>query len=624
MCGICGTFNITDAELIKRMVTSLKHRGPDDSGVYIDDRVMLGNTRLSIIDIKGGKQPIHNEDESIWAVYNGEIYNYKQLTEELERLGHKFYTKSDTEVICHAYEQWGTDFPLRFNGMFAIALWDSNLKRLYLIRDRIGIKPLYYTVLEDKIIFGSEIKAILQCDDVTRKINYAAIGQEMEINAVLTPQTHFENIFALKSANMLIADKNGISFKEYWQPSLGSDAKKADLFRELYERIKRSVEMRLISEVPLGVFLSGGIDSSTILASMNELGIENIKTFSIGFDVPALDEMKYSRLVAQHFNTDHSEIIVGKELCKELPEALWHNDVPFRDLAPVSFKILSKKAKERVTVVLSGSGADEEFGGYTKSKFMTYHNWYHKMPRLMKDFIVPTIIGALPPENKYRMRLPLIRSSSNPSEAYYNYLLHGGYSPKMYSRELREKILKEHTVVREFDRYFKLKTNMYNKLTILDAGLSLPSYDNPTLDKMTMAHGIESRVPFLDHTLLEFSLKIPQKLKLHRNVEKYVLKKAMHSILPIEITSRKKWGFMHPYRNWLEQGLKDSIIGYLDEKGTRFTNKEFLKKLLRTKITGDDAIKLWNLFFLEVWAELFIDNEPKEHQKGIKRISSIL
>jgi asparagine synthase (glutamine-hydrolysing) len=370
MCGICGVCNFdkshVDKKLLRQMCTVIKHRGPDDDGIFLDDHIALGMRRLSIIDLKTGHQPIHNEDESIWIVFNGEIYNYRELRQFLEQKNHRFYTSSDTEVIIHLYEELGDDCVTMLNGMFAFAIWDANKKKILLARDRIGIKPLHYIILNNKLIFGSEIKSILQDSEVKRKVNLKALHHFLAFEYVPAPETMFEAIKKLPPGHILICENGNVSVRKYWDLKFTNRNKQPITYYSdrIYELLKKSVERRLISDVPLGAFLSGGIDSSSIVGLMSELMDEPVKTFSIGFEEESYNELKYARIIAEQFETEHYEEIITPDAVNLVNKIIQYLDEPFADVSVFPTYLVSELARKHVTVVLSGDGGDEQFAGY--------------------------------------------------------------------------------------------------------------------------------------------------------------------------------------------------------------------------------------------------------------------
>jgi len=403
LCGICGTAGFEDEQLLKRMCSVMQHRGPDDSGTFIDSGIGLGHQRLSIIDLAGGHQPIHNEDESIWVVYNGEIYNYTERRRQLELKGHRFYTSSDTEVLVHLYEEIGLGLVNQLHGMFAFALWDSNTKRLLLARDRLGIKPIYYTIVDGKLLFASEIKSILQSDEVKRFVNTAALHDYLTFRHTLCDDTMFQGIKKLLPGHVMTYQEGVVAIKQYWDVPVGAttDIKSEDYYiKHLRKLMEDSVRMRLMSEVPLGVYLSGGIDSGIITGLMSKMVDDPIETFSVGFGAQGeIGELSQAQVAAEHFGTNHHELVVEQgAFTKHLPDIIWHNDEPVADPSALAMFLLSKMAKKHVTVVLNGAGGDEIFGGYISYKVGLANERYHKVvPGTVRRGVVRPLVDAVSP-----------------------------------------------------------------------------------------------------------------------------------------------------------------------------------------------------------------------------------
>ncbi|MCK5322188.1 MAG: asparagine synthase (glutamine-hydrolyzing), partial [Candidatus Aenigmarchaeota archaeon] len=400
MCGITGFIGFDDDVLLRKMSAIIKHRGPDQSGIFTDEHVGLAHRRLSIIDLKDGKQPIHNEDESVWVVYNGEIYNHVSLRNKLEKKGHRFYTNSDTEVIVHAYEEYGLNFASHFNGCFAFALWDKVNKRLVCVRDRVGIKPFYYTIVGNSFLFASEIKSLLIHPDVERAVDMQALNHFMSFRFTPNPSTLFKNIHSLGPGQVLVFEKGSIKLKKYWgvELSKGSIEEKNENYyaSKIRELLDDSVRMRLMSEVPLGVYLSGGMDSSSIVASMSKMVDEPIKTFSVGFSDSKYDETKDAQIVADEFGTDHHVLRLESDCMKHLAKAIWHLDTPAVNAASVPTMLLSDFAGKKVKVVLNGDGGDEIFGGYDRYAVGMKLMKYRKIaPSLLRTKVVSPLVRTV-------------------------------------------------------------------------------------------------------------------------------------------------------------------------------------------------------------------------------------
>ena len=611
MCGIVG-FNWNDKDLLKKMMKLVNHRGPDESGYYLDGDISLGHQRLKIIDLKTGRQPIHNEDESIQIIFNGEIYNYLDLRNDLEKNGHRFYTNTDTEVIVHSYEEYGIDCVNRFNGMFAFAIWDSNKKQLLLARDRLGIKPLYYYFDGDKFIFASEIKAILEYEGIEREVDLNALNEYFTYRYVPTNRTMIKNIYKLLPGHILVFKNNAINVSRYWdlKESITNNSE-GYYTSKLRELLRESVKMRLMSDVPLGVYLSGGIDSSCIVALMSEM-VDNIKTFSVGFGSEGENELDYARYVSEYFGTDHHEIIVGENDLKLLPEMIWHLDEPVGDAATLPTYIISKFAKREVTVVLAGEGGDELFAGYDNYKIMKIgHNFSKLVPKFVKTNLLP-IIGKPFSGNVNLMRVLDLASAENEYEQYLNVIACFNKNEIKRLGDFNMVNLKE---------YFPNNMKMLNKLLYFGIKTWLPNDFFMKADRMTMAHAIEERVPLLDPNIVDFSFTIPPNLKLKGFTGKYIFKKAMIGILPQKIIYRKKQGYGTPMDYWFKHSLKDVLEKLIDESTHNYYNKEYVSNILKKfqKSGGNpnmnfyNAQKLWSVLIFEMWHKMFIEHETLEN-----------
>lgn len=626
MCGICGFTGFEDKLLLKRMIDAIKHRGPDDSGLYIDKNVCLGHKRLSIIDLSGGHQPMHNEDESIWIVFNGEIYNYKELKKELESK-HKFYTNSDTEVIIHLYEEREEDCVQLLNGMFAFAIWDSNKKILLLARDRIGIKPLYYTIIDDKLLFASEIKSIFQYQELKREINRQCLHDYLSLRYVPEPKTIIKTVNKLPPGHFMIYKNGDISIKKYWQLEMKpfDDINEVDCIKIFGELLKNSVERMLISDVPLGVYLSGGIDSGTIVGIMSKLKNESTKTFSIGYNMEGFeDELKSAERVANYFNTDHHEFVIDFNPMEILPKTIWHMDEPIADPAALPVYLLSKMAKKYVTVVLVGEGADECLAGYEQYKIMLLANKMKKIPVFIRSKIIPKLMEITPniafnkifkyssmlgDEGKKRA----INFISSFGTVYEDYCEINFIFTEDEKEELYGNCNKFENSSRIFKPHFYGKNNLLNEMLLADNKTFLLHLLTKA-DKMTMAFGVEGRVPYLDNELVRFCSTLPQNLKLRGNIDKYILRKAAKKFVPEFVTKRKKRRFFVPIHHWLENIIKEDVENIFSRENIEnrgYFDYHYIDKLLRNyeKSKLYYGRQLWNLLTLELWCRVFIDNE---------------
>lgn len=598
------------------------HRGPDDEGYYFDEKVALGMRRLSIIDLVTGHQPIHNEDRDIWTTYNGEIYNFLELKTQLIKKGHRFYTNSDTEVIVHLYEEEEEDFVNKLNGMFAIALWDKKKNKLLLIRDRLGIKPLHYLLLNNQFFFSSEIKSLLKTD-YQREIDLEALSQFFTFEYIPAPKTIFKGIQKLLPGNMIILRDNKIKIQSYWDLKYEDAPKEVksedDYTEEIYQRLKESVRKRLISDVPLGVFLSGGIDSSTITALMSELASSKIKTFSIGFKEKSFNELNYAQKVANRFGTDHQEFVVESNLVKELvPVLMNYLDEPLADASIIPTYIISKLARKYVTVALAGEGGDELFAGYDTYKAYKIAHFYRKVPRFIRENLVKKIAYLLPASKKrlsFEFKAKKFISGIEYPPEIANYIWWGAYTPtakqSLFSPELNSSLQEE-----SFSPIFFHLKNCQAKKTLDRLGyLDLKLYLQDDLlvkaDRMSMANSLEMRVPFLDYTFVEFAASIPSSLKLKRLNSKYILKKTMRKRLPSEILTKKKIGFDIPLGIWIKNELKDFVITVLSPSNLKkhnFFNSSYIKKLLNEHFEGTHNHRqhLWPLIIFQFWYDQYM------------------
>lgn len=614
MCGICGVFlyrsgDCVDREILKGMTNILSHRGPDDNGYYMDKNIGLGHRRLSIIDLsKKGKQPMCNEDKTVWIVFNGEIYNFKDIKCDLEKK-HRFVSDTDTEVIVHAYEEWGEACLSKIDGMFAFAIWDDNKKKLFLARDRFGKKPLYYYNDNKKFVFASEIKSILEYPDIERKINYQALSDFLGLGYTPLSSTMFEGILKLPPSRYLVLN-NGVSqVKRYWGITI---RKKVFGDKKLVEKLfKEAVGKRLMSDVPLGAFLSGGIDSSAIVAFMSDIMKSPVKTFCVGFNHPT-DELKYADLVAKKFNTDHKEIVVDYDAFKILPKVVWHLDEPLSDPAVLPTYIMSKETKKYVSVVLCGEGGDEVFLGYKRYKQMLLLKSVSKMPLVGKKRFLPKTASLISNVLGNRQRryadfvsevLPILGDDVR---------LYGKLHHFAFEKEEKLPVLMNPRSV-DLGREYKLihdcfvsKRSMIDKMTSFDFKVWLSDDILMKLDKSTMAHALEARAPFLDSKLVEYSLNLVPEQRMGKLIFKDMLK----GVLPDKILDRHKHGFNLPVSSWFGKkdirSVSEDLFVYLDREGL-FKQNDLSGILKQYKKYRHDQ-QLWNIIILGYWYKAFIDH----------------
>jgi asparagine synthase (glutamine-hydrolysing) len=619
MCGIAGFIDVQrsrdDAEqLIDRMCQVIRHRGPDDQGVWVEDGIALGMRRLSIIDLTGGHQPIFNEDRSILVVFNGEIYNYRELQKKLQEQGHHFHTNSDTEVIVHAYEKYGDDCVKHLRGMFTFAIWDRKRQRLLAARDRFGKKPLNYYWDGQRLIFGSEIKSILEAG-ISREINAIALDEYLVYGYVPTPNTLFKGGLKLPAAHLLIYEDGQISTKRYWELSFTPTCQddEATAIEHTHILLKEAVQVRLMSEVALGAFLSGGVDSSVVVGVMSQVMSQPVKTFSIGFAEDDYSELPYARQVAKHFSTDHHEFFVRPDLISVLPQLVWAYDEPFADPSMLPTYYVSKLAREHVTVVLTGDGGDEIFGGYARyeRELATNH-----IPAFLRSLLGYASM-LLPDGMRGKRRLSNIPLDLATRYVRSNMLFPASLRPLMYNREY-------FTHVRDYNPYQRCSSEFHNaqyldsmtQMQFVDVRLYLADDILVKVDKASMLNSLETRAPMLDQHLVEYVSSLPSTIRTRKGVLKYLLKKVAADLLPSEILVRPKQGFGVPIKHW----FRDELTGYahdlLDPPRARqrgIFDPKFIRNLLKshasTKLVNySEAI--WALLCLELWFQTYMDQPP--------------
>jgi asparagine synthase (glutamine-hydrolysing) len=618
------------------MCDAIVHRGPDDEGYYINDRpdastsrseglvsIGLGMRRLAIIDLKTGRQPIHNEDETVWVVLNGEIYNYPQLRAELESKGHRFYTQSDTEAIVHAYEQYGDDVPKHLRGMFAFAIWDTKRQRLVLARDRVGKKPLLYAIVGSKLIFASEFQAILRHPDVSREVNLEAISHYLSFMCVPAPLTAFKGVRKVEPGHVLVWQNGEVEVKRYWSLNFKNklDIDEQEAGERVVELLREAVRIRLMSDVPLGAFLSGGIDSSAVVALMSELSTERVKTFSIGFEEQEFNEIGHARRVSERFGTDHNEFIVRPNAVDVLPTLVRHYGEPYADSSAIPTYYLSKMTRQHVTVALNGDGGDECFAGYERYAAMRIAERYHRLPRLFREQIVEPAIAAIPQAGSMRSRRlgkarRFLGVVGRPvGERYLRWT-------SAISEELKAELCTAHFLARTsaaktlgyLQPWFEGngEIDIVDRALMADTSNYLPNDLLVKVDIASMAVSLEARSPFLDHHLMEFAASLPARYKLRGLTTKYLLKHALKGLLPAENLTRSKMGFGVPIRRWFRNELKsfleDNILSG-KALGRGYFKAEVVRHLVDEHTDGrrDYSHQLWTLLMLELWHQEFID-----------------
>ena len=630
MCGIYGILALDgtrrhDAAVLGRMGDAIVHRGPDDAGALADGELLLGMRRLSIIDVAGGHQPIASEDGQVVVVCNGEIYNFRELRRELEAAGHRFATHSDSEVAVHAYEEWGDAFLGRLDGMFGLALWDRRRRRLVVARDAIGIKPLYYRLDGRELMFASEAKALLAVPGVPARLDAAALAQYLSVGYVCAPAALFEGMRKLEPGTALIAEDGRVRRHRHYRLPDAIDTARSE--RQWVEAVRaeleRAVRDQMVSDVPIGAFLSGGIDSSAVVAFMSRHSSQPVRTYSIGFQGSSgaglYNELPYARQVAAQFGTDHHEIVVQPDVATLLPELIWHMDEPIADAAFITTYLVSKFARQDVTVILSGVGGDELFGGYKRYLDEHYRSLYRRIPAPIRSGVIAPLAALLPSDrhsrvlNQMRLAKAFLLADALPFEARYRAYM------QVFDAAERAALLRGGTPA-DFDdciaRGFAAAQtgDPLRQLMDVDFATQLPDDLLLLTDKMSMAVSLECRVPLLDQRLVELAARMPGSLKMRGGELKHVMKRALEGVLPDGILHREKRGFGAPMGAWLRAELapllgdllsRESVLrrGLLDPAAVERTIREHeLQRADRT----DHLLAMINL---EVWCRLYLDGE---------------
>jgi asparagine synthase (glutamine-hydrolysing) len=637
MCGICGFYEFkfhapAGKRVLSDMLEVLHHRGPDDLGMHIDKDLALGMRRLSIIDLDGGKQPISNEDGRVVTVFNGEIYNFQSLREQLQSRGHSFRTATDTEVIVHLYEDFGEECLEHLRGMFGLAVWDSCRRRLFLARDRLGIKPLYFTEAGGRLVFGSEIKAILQHPAVEAKLNVEGLSNFLSLKYVPAPQTMFEGIYALPPGCCLTCDENGVKVRRYWDLSFvnqGNGGLSEEVYAEqLAALLRECVKLHLVSDVPFGAFLSGGLDSSTIVALMSQFLNEPVKTYSVGFegDAEAFSELPYARLVAKKFQTDHHEVFIGPHhLINLLEKVIWHLDQPIGDEASLANYMVAELASRQVKMVLTGEGGDELFAGYARYAGERLSPLFKLLPKAAKSLVLAAS-AQLPGLRRQKLALFAL-CQSDEATRFVNWF-------PLFNSEMKEALLSTDLKgeLSGYDAGYVFRehlartdgTEPLNRMLYVDTKLWLPDDLLARGDKTSMAVSLEARVPLLDHKLVEFAAALPQNLKLKGFARKYLLKKVSRASLPPQIIQRKKKGFPMPFTLWFQREARSFLHDVLSASTVRrrgLFNPLFVEKLLKEHEKGfaDHGSLLYGLLSVELWQRCFMDlgRRPEQHARAL-------
>lgn len=625
MCGICGLYNLNkmpvDPELLSDMNQTLKHRGPDDEGYYINGAIGLGHRRLSIIDLNTGQQPVYNEDRSVVTVFNGEIYNFREIKALLLDKGHIFYTHTDTEVIVHSYEEWGEACVERFRGMFAFAVWDKNKQSLFLARDRLGIKPLYYMVDTSKCLcFASELKALLQDDSFNRELNLEAVSDYFSFGYIPAPKSIFRGIQKLPPGHTLTYKNNVLSIKKYWDIHFSIRSRKTEkqYCEHLIDTLRESVKLRLMSDVPLGAFLSGGIDSSVIVALMSELMDQPVVTNSVGFSVQTFNELDDARETSNYFKTDHNEFTLTPDISGVVDKLSWHYDEPFADSSSIPTYYVSQMTRENVTVALSGDGGDEIFAGYRRYYFdLLENNLRNLIPGPIRKYIIGSLAMLYPKADwlpqMFRAKTLLTNLSLDPVDGYFNSMsmISPVVKSKLFSNDLKKE-LKEYNSINVFrEHYDSCKSkDPLSKIQYIDFKTYLPEDILTKVDRASMANSLEVRVPILDHKFVEFAATMPSDMKLKGGVSKFIFKKSAKTILPETIISRKKKGFSMPIGSWMKNELKFLLDDLLFEPSASndLFNTKIIQTLWRDHVRGikDNTQPLWTLLSFKLWEKKYL------------------
>ena len=619
MCGICG-INWSDEELIGRMTDQMTHRGPDQSGLFCGEGVSLGHRRLSIIDLsEHGRQPLPNEDGTLQLIFNGEIYNFAELKVELEAKGHRFRSHTDSEVIVHAYEEYGRDAVHRLRGMFTFAVWNTRDKSLYVARDRIGIKPLYYYWKDGRLIFASEIKSILEVPEVPRELDRQALYDYMGFEFVPAPDTMFSGIRKLSAGHFLFLKDGQLDVSRYWDLSFApaeGDLSIEEAVEREREQLEFAVKSHLVSDVPLGVFLSGGLDSSAIVAMMRRHISGPLRTFTIGYSDKTFSELDYAKQVAEQFETEHHVLMLDDIQAGDVERTLWHLDEPMTDLSTVPLYFACKKAREFITVCLSGEGGDESFAGYDRFKASRIDAAYRWVPRVIREQMIGRIVKGLPDQAQKKglanMLKRFVEGSLLPREG--EHLRWQYFSNRERDEQLFSAAFKKDAV---FDPFRHIRdysarcdaSDRVNREIYIDTRFMMTESVLMKVDRMSMAHALEIRVPLLDHVFVEFNAALPGNWKLKGLRTKEILRSTLRGILPDNIVDRGKQGYSLPVKHLLRNHLKDYMIERFNDSDIirRNFNVDYVNQLIREHLDmkHNHNHVLWGLINVAAWQERF-------------------
>lgn len=635
MCGICGVIAINpdlqvDELIVRRMCRTLQHRGPDDEGYYTDAQAGLGMRRLSIIDLSTGHQPITNEDGTIWIVFNGEIYNYQDLRIQLEQKGHRFATNTDTETIVHAYEEYGDRCVEHLNGMFSFAIWDARRRRLLLARDRVGIKPLYYWLDNDQLVFGSELKAVVAYPGAPRQVDPVALNHFLTLEYIPAPWTIFQGIHKLPAGHILVLQDGSCTTASYWDIGLQTMPQTpGECAEALAALLEDAVRLQLVSDVPVGAFLSGGLDSSTVVALMRQMTNAPIQTFSIGFGDRSYNELPYARVVAQHFDTNHIEEFLTPDIITLTEQLVRHLDEPFGDFSIFPTYLVSAMARRAVKVVLSGDGGDELFGGYDSYVAQQYDRFYRLLPTGLRQDLLPALLHRVPPQAAKKGMINKVKrfteGAALPATLQHTRWMtfmtdqdkHVLYQPDLHTA------INGTTPTAVIESYFQrvAHADRLAQQQYVDVKTYLAENILTKVDRMSMAASLEARVPLLDHRIVEFALNLPPHLKLHRGQTKVILRQVMADRLPPQVLNKSKQGFSIPLKHWLCGPLRPLMLDLLSPDSIQnrgYFQLEPIGQWMREHLAGraNHSHRLWSLMVFELWQREFLDRTPTAELTG--------
>lgn len=627
MCGIVGIVNAggraVESDVLARMNRAIQHRGPDEDGFYLKETVGLAMRRLSIIDLAGGQQPIFNQDRTKAIVFNGEIYNFQELRRDLVERGHEFYTNCDTEIIVHLYDRYGADCVQHLRGMFAFAIWDEREKSLFIARDRVGKKPLLYSHQPNgDLIFGSEFQSLLQHPNVGREVDFEAINDYLSYLCVPAPLTAYKQIRKLAPAHWLVWKNGEIKTERYWQPDFSRKIKitEKEAEDETLRLLGEAVRLRLISEVPLGAFLSGGVDSSAVVALMAQESAAPVKTFSIGFEEQDYSELKYARQVAEHVGAEHHEFVVKPDALDVLPTLVEHYGEPYADSSAIPTFYVARETRKHVTVALNGDGGDESFAGYERYAAMRLAEKYHRLPRLVREQIIERAVNLVPTSELRKSRARdakrFLQAAGLPSvERYFQWVsgIDREAKNELYTKDFQRRVAAADPA-RLLQKWFAEANGagIVDRTMMTDQQTYLPNDLLVKVDIASMAVSLEARSPLLDHKVIEFAASLPDSIKLRGTETKSLLKKVAARLVPPEVIYRRKMGFGVPIANWFRGEMKNFVSDVLlSEKAQKrgLFEPAVVSRFVREHVAGerDRAAQLWTLLMLELWFERFID-----------------